>query len=136
MKIKRLLLCLLCGVLTFLGIYTDAFKSLDKTAEDVLYHRAENITGNIKILKIDDKTMNQLGDFSSWQRDIYAELVEKLCASEEIRPAVIAFDMLFSNEKNTLADNNFAQVCAKYDNVVTGFSYVFKGKLSLTKRVI
>jgi len=134
MKIKRLLLCLLCGVLTFLGIYTDAFKSLDKTAEDVLYHRAENITGNIKILKIDDKTMNQLGDFSSWQRDIYAELVEKLCASEEIRPAVIAFDMLFSNEKNTLADNNFAQVCAKYDNVVTGFSYVFTRKIESDKK--
>lgn len=144
MKIKRLLVCLLCGVLTFLGVYTDGFKSIDKTAEDTLYHQADNIAGNIKIIKIDDKTMNQLGDFSTWQRDVYAELVEKLCVSEEIRPAVIAFDMLFSSEKDKEKDERFAGVCAKYENVVTGFSYVFtkevatdaKGNLTVNKMAV
>ena len=144
MKIKRLLVCLLCGVLTFLGVYTDGFKSIDKTAEDTLYHQADNIAGNIKIIKIDDKTMNQLGDFSTWQRDVYAELVEKLCVSEEIRPAVIAFDMLFSSEKNKEKDERFARACAKYENVVTGFSYVFtkevatdaKGNLTVNKMAV
>lgn len=144
MKIKRLLVCLLCGVLTFLSVYTDGFKSIDKTAEDVLYHQADKIAGNIKIIKIDDKTMNQLGDFSTWQRDVYAELVEKLCVSEEVRPAVIAFDMLFSSEKNKETDDRFAQACAKYNNVVTGFSYVFtkevaadaEGNLTVNKMAV
>jgi len=130
MKIQRVLVCLLCGILTFLGVYTDCFKTIDKTAEDILYHKADNIAGNIKIIKIDDKTMNQLGDFSTWQRDVYAELVEKLCVSEEIRPAVIGFDMLFSSEKNKEIDDRFAQACAKYDNVVTGFSYVFTKEIA------
>lgn len=129
MKIKRLLICLLCGVLTFLGVYTDGLKSIDKATEDFLFHQADNISGNIKIIKIDDKTMNQMGDFSTWQRDVYAELVEKLCVSEEIRPAVIAFDMLFSSEKDKATDDRFAQACAKYNNVVTGFSYVFTKKI-------
>ena len=144
MKIKRLLVCLLCGVLTFLSVYTDGFKSIDKTAEDVLYHQADKIAGNIKIIKIDDKTMNQLGDFSTWQRDVYAELVEKLCVSEEVRPAVIAFDMLFSSEKNKETDDRFAQACEKYNNVVTGFSYVFtkevaadaEGNLTVNKMAV
>lgn len=126
---KRLLICLLCGVLAFLGVYTDGLKSIDKVAEDVLFHKAENIAGNIKIIKIDDKTMNQMGDFSTWQRDVYAELVETLCISEEIRPAVIAFDMLFNSTKDAETDDSFALACAKYNNVVTGFSYVFTKKV-------
>lgn len=129
MKVKRVLICLLCGVLTFLGVYTDSLKTVDTAAEDILFHRADAIMGNIKIIKLDDKTMNQMGDFSTWQRDVYAELVEKLCISEEVRPAVIAFDILFSNEKATESDKRFAQVCEKYGNVVTGFSYVFTKKV-------
>jgi len=144
MKVKRLLVCLLCGVLTFLGVYTNSLKTVDKTAEDILYHHADTIASNIKIIKLDDKTMNQMGDFSTWQRDVYAELVEKLCVSEEIRPAVIAFDILFSSEKDTAADNRFASACKKYDNVVTGFSYVFtkkvvendKGNLTVNKLAV
>ena len=130
MKIRRLLICLFCGILAFFGVYTGTFKTVDKSAEDMLYHHAGNIAGNIKIIKIDDKTMNRMGDFSTWQRDVYAELVEKLCISEEIRPAVIAFDMLFSSEKEQITDERFAKACSKYNNVVTGFSYVFTRKVT------
>jgi len=130
MKIRRLLICLLCGILTFSGIYTGALNAVDKSAEDMLYHHAGNLAGNIKIIKIDDKTMNQMGDFSTWQRDVYADLVEKLCVSEEIRPAVIGFDMLFSSEKEQETDRRFADACLNYGNVVTGFSYVFTRKVA------
>ncbi len=102
---------------------------MDKTAEDVLYHHAGSLDGRIKIIKIDDRTMNRRGDFSAWQRDVYAQLVETLCVSEDVRPAVIGFDVLFSSEKDGEADTRFAEACGKYDNVVTGFSYVFGRKI-------
>ena len=127
---KRLITSIICGLLAFLGVFTGAFGTIDKSAEDFLYHHAGNINTNIKIIKIDDKAMNQMGDFSTWNRDVYAKLVEKLCVSEDIRPAVIGFDVLFSSEKDAESDKRFADACAKYNNVVTGFSYVF------TKEVI
>lgn len=124
-KTNRIITCFICGLLAFLVVFTGAFDGVDKSVEDVLYHHAGNINGKIKIIKIDDKTMNQMGDFSTWKRDVYAELVETLCVSEDVRPAVIGFDVLFSSEKEIESDQRFAEACAKYENVVTAFSYVF-----------
>lgn len=126
---KRAITCLICGLMAFLAVFTGVFSTTDKTAEDMLYHHAGNINTNIRIIKIDDRTMNQLGDLSSWDREMYAKLVETLCVSEEIRPAVIGFDVLFSSEKSAEGDAYFAEVCAEYDNVVTAFSYVFTKEL-------
>ena len=126
--IKRLLVCVTAIGITIIAIYTDIIRSVDKTAEDVLYHHAGSVDANIKIIKIDDKTMNQLGDFSTWNRDVYTKLVETICVSDEVKPAVIGFDVLFSSEKDEEADKKFAEVCDEYGNVVTGFAYVFKNE--------
>lgn len=129
MKIlKRICSCLLFGVLAFTGVFSGVLDAADKSAEDMLYHRPGKIDAKIKIVKIDDRTMNRLGEFSSWDRDIYADLVETLCVSEEIRPAVIGFDVLFGDEKNGETDARFARVCGEQGNVVTGLSYVFTKK--------
>ena len=127
--IKRLLTYAVAALIAFLATYTGFIGTADKTVEDVLYHRAGSTDAKIKIIKIDDRTMNQLGDFSTWSRDIYAELVEAICVSEEVKPAVIGFDVLFSSEKEAEADKRFADVCSKYGNVVTGFAYVFKNEV-------
>lgn len=125
MRMKGIVTGIVCGILAFVVTYTGVLGTLDKSAEDMLYHHAGNVDANIKIIKIDDRTMNQMGEFSTWNRDVYAELVERICVSEDIRPAVIGFDILFSSEKDAESDARFAAACDKYDNVVTGFSYVF-----------
>lgn len=129
---KRFIVCILCGIIAFLLVFTGVIDSVDKSAEDVLYHRAGNMEGNIKIIKIDDKSMNKMGDFSTWNRDVWADLVEYLCISEDVRPEVIAFDVLFSSNKIEESDNRFAEACAKYDNVITGCSYAFDKKITTT----
>lgn len=128
-KVKTILTCVVCGLIAFIITYTGTLDRLDKRLEDILYHRAQQVNGDIKIIKIDDATMNQMGDFSTWNRDVYAQLVETLCVSEEVRPAVIGFDVLFSSNKDEESDARFAEACAKYNNVVTGFSYVFAEEL-------
>ncbi len=128
-NLKIIITCLICGIIAFVTTYMGLLGSVDQRVEDILYHHAQNVNGNIKIIKIDDKTMNQMGDFSTWNRDVYADLVETLCVSEDIRPEVIGFDVLFSSNKDAKSDARFAEVCAEYDNVVTGFSYVFSSEL-------
>ncbi len=127
---KKYMTCAICGILAFLASVLGVFGNFNKVVEDAWYHNPETANENIRIIKIDEKTMNQLGDYSTWDRDIYAGLIETLCVSEDVRPAVIGFDILFSGNKDENADKEFAQTCEKYDNVVCAFSYVFRKELT------
>lgn len=128
-KLKRILASLLAGIVAFLAVFLNLLSAADKASEDVLYHHASGTSGEIRIIKIDDKTMNKLGDISTWDRSVYTKLLNTLCVSEEIRPAVVGFDILLSSEKDTKTDKEFAEICKKYGNVVCGFSYVFSKEL-------
>ena len=127
---KRLLACVLCAVTAFCCAYFQIFSMTGQLVEDTLYHQAGQVHPAIRIIRIDERTMAQMGDFSHWDREIYARLIETLCVSEEVRPAVIGFDLLFSDEKAPVSDARFAEVCAEYGSVVTGFSYVFTRELT------
>lgn len=128
--VKRVSTCVISMLIAFAVTFSGVIGGIDKSAEDVLYHHAGKTDAKIKIIKIDDRTMNQLGDFSTWSRDTYAQLVERINVSDDCHPAVIGFDVLFSSEKESEADKRFVDACAKYNNVVTGFAYVFKGEVS------
>ena len=132
MKIKGTLAGLIFGILAFGVTYAGAFANVDKAAEDRLYHHAGNVDSRIKIIKIDDRTMNQMGDFSTWNRGVYAELIEAICVSKETQPAVIGFDILFTNDKDVEGDKHFVEACKNYGNVVTGFGYVFTKEITET----
>ena len=131
--IKRISVSLLAGIIAFFAVYLNLLSVADKTAEDILYHHSNDTMSEIRIIKIDDKTMNQLGDISTWDRSVYTELLDTLCVSEEVRPAVIGFDILLSSEKDEATDKEFAKVCEEYGNVVCGYSYVFSKELTKDK---
>lgn len=130
---KKYIGCAICAIITFLAVFTSFFGTTDKLVEDKLYHNPGVVSSKIKIIKIDDKTMNQLGDFLSWDRGVYADLIEKLYVSEDVKPAVVGFDILFSSEKSVEADKRFAEACEKLGNVVCGFSYSFTSELETDK---
>ena len=116
-------------VIGFLCGFFNIFGVADKSFEDIFYHKPDTVDNNIKIIRIDDKTMNVLGDYADWDRSVYADLMEALCVSEDVRPAVIGFDILFTADNGDEADKRFAELCAENGNVVTGFNYVFKKEL-------
>lgn len=126
---KRFVASFLAALVAFLAVFLNLLSTVDKSAEDVLYHHSSDTMGQIRIIKIDDKTMNKLGDISTWDRSVYTKLLNTLCVSEEIRPAVVGFDILLSSEKDPETDKEFAETCKKYGNVVCGFSYVFSKEL-------
>ena len=127
--LKRTVSCFVSAVIAFCCAFFGVFGTADKNIGDRLYHKPSDVDGRIKIIKIDDRTMSELGEFTDWNRSVYADLMEKLCISEDIRPAVIAFDILFSSDKGDEHDKRFAQLCAENGNVVTGFSYVFSTRI-------
>lgn len=122
---KKLLKCVIWAVIAFVIATSGVFGTLDKMVEDNLYHNPDSMNAKIRIIKIDDRTMNQIGDFSLWNRDVYAKLLDTLYVSDEVRPAVTGFDVLFSSRKDAESDKEFAELCAEYGNVVCCISYAF-----------
>lgn len=126
---KKYIGCALCAVIAFVAVFTGILSTTNKFVEDSVYHNPSEVDPKIKIIKIDDKTLNEYGDFLSWDRGIYADLLEKICVSSEVKPAVIGFDILFSSEKSSEPDARFTEAVKKAGNVVCAFSYSFTNKL-------
>ena len=126
---KRVIFALAAAVAAFCIVYFDIFGAADKLMEDILHHRPAGTDERIKIIKIDERSINAIGDYEDWDRNIYARLIQTLCVSEDIKPAVIGFDIIFGSDYETAADKAFADACRDFGNVVCAFNYVFEKEL-------
>ncbi len=126
---KKYITAVIAAIIAFFAAFSGVFGALDLTFGDVLYHKPGSVSDKIRIIKIDEKTLERYGEYTDWDRGVYADLVDVLNVSEDLRPSVIGFDVLFASEKNSVTDNRFAEVCGEYGNVVCGFNYVFTKKI-------
>ena len=126
---KRVLITLAAAAVAFCMVYFDLFGAADKLVEDILYHHPSGTDERIKIIKIDERSISEIGDYEAWDRNVYAQLVETLCVSEDIKPAVIGFDVIFGSDYGSDADQAFANACREHGNVVCAFNYVFEKEL-------
>ena len=62
-------------VLTFLLCYSQCLYSFDKMITDRLYQAPSVTSSAIKIVAIDERTIQTYGDISTWSREIPAQLV-------------------------------------------------------------
>ena len=117
--------------ISFVVSYTQVLYTVDKLITDPLYQRGTGVPDhNIRILAIDEKTLAAYGEFTDWSRDIPARLVELLNADPSKAPAVIAFDVLYVNERDAQADQAFADACARAGNVVSAVNVMYRDAVS------
>lgn len=93
------------------------FYEMEMGIEDKLYEAPSYIPDNIKIIAIDEETLDKLGPYSSWDRSYFAKLIE-LLSKEDNKPAVIGIDFVFTGTKKTASDKALADACAGADNVI------------------
>ena len=93
-------------------------KELEVIAEDALYQKAEAIPDKIKIIAIDETTLDELGPYSEWDRTLFAELIDKLNANPEKKPRVIGIDVIFSGTNNSESDKALVEAVKNSGNVV------------------
>ena len=127
---KKYVIAAAFAVINFLSVIFQPLGSANKNIEDFLYHNPQSADNRIRIIKIDDKTMNKLGDFNKIERSVYSELIEILNVSEDVKPAVIGFDIIFSEQKDVQSDIKFAETCGKFGNVICAFNYVFENEIT------
>ena len=77
-KLTVLVEMLIVGVLVFLLSITHALSALDYLAKDCIYQIPRGINSRIKIIGIDEKTLDEYGPIQTWSRSRYAELLDIL----------------------------------------------------------
>ena len=107
-----------------MGIYSFPV-GLEYMAEDGLYQNAGVIPSDIKIIAIDEKSVERMGVYSDWDRGEFARLLEILNGDTKSAPKVIGIDVVFSGTKHNEADAKLVQVCSRYDNIVMASTVTF-----------
>lgn len=91
----------------------------DHAASDALYQRRGVTDGEVCLIGIDDRAIDELGPYGQWGRDIIAQVLDILNESEDCRPAAIGIDVLYTGESTAEADRALAEAAGRYGNVVT-----------------
>lgn len=131
--LKKAVAAVAIFVLAFLISYSQILYDADRMLSDPLMQTGSVPNGKIKIIAIDEKTLQKYGNVSEWTREPYAQLVSFLSADSEKAPAVIVFDMMFVSNKDAAGDAAFAQACDKAGNVITAINVVYRDQLSVTE---
>ena len=132
-KLVTIALIAAVTVLAFVvSVYPKILFSLDKMVADPLYQTPSVTNKNIKLITIDEKTIAAYGDMKTWDRGIWADLIEALNSTEN-PPAVIALDIMFVGETEEETDSRFAQACEEGGNVITAVNLVYGDEVGRTE---
>lgn len=125
-RLKRFGIAFVAALLTFILLFTNFFYTWDKILLDNLCQTGTVPDSRIFILAIDDKTLQEYGPMAQWSRTISSDVVKVLNQSDEVRPAVITFDIMYIESTDPEVDAEFAETCKEAGNVVTAFHLQFK----------
>ena len=123
------------AIIVFAVCYTQLLYSADKILSDPLYYTPSVPDSSIKIIAIDEKTVQAYGDIRTWDREIWAQLIERLNGTD-VDPAVIALDIMYIGTVEEASDAHFAEACKSGGNVVTAVNAVYGTNLSKTGGVL
>lgn len=115
----------------FLMTISNLLAPLDYIVKDALYQRPRGVSGEIKIIGIDERTLEELGPIGTWSRQYYADLLDILNANEAAKPAVIGFDIIFSGNVDEAGDAAFAKAAKESGNVVAASQLIHKEKAEI-----
>lgn len=110
-----------------LTVLTSSFYALDAMICDKLYQDMNGVSRDIRIIAIDEETLDEYGSFSTWSREKSAELIELLCADKENMPIAIGMDILFTGETGKDADIHLAEATEKACSVIYASNLVYRG---------
>ena len=130
MSKARRILSLWAAALAIAGAFTllagiGVLRVPDLAVSDALYQRRMASDGEIVLIGIDQKALEELGPYSQWGRGILAQAVEALNAVEDFRPAAIGLDVLFVGETDPAADAQLAQAASRHGNVIVACAAEF-----------
>ncbi|MCR5055073.1 MAG: adenylate/guanylate cyclase domain-containing protein [Lachnospiraceae bacterium] len=106
-------------VLSVLIAGTGMIDSVDSLVQDTWFQSPRALDGEIIVIGIDDKALNEIGPYNTWDRTVMASALGALCSDPDNKPAVVAIDTLYTGESDPKADKALADAAESLGNVVT-----------------
>ena len=115
MYIGALFFALLAAGITYSGVLEET----DLRISDSIHQRInrKRSISAIKIIAIDDKTIDYFGEYEDWSGIWMAAFLEKLNHSPEKAPQVIGIDLDCSKERDSVGAERLVKTCSNYDNI-------------------
>ena len=124
-RIGRAAPILLAAVAVAAALSLGLFKRTDKWLQDRLFQRPHSPSEDIIVIGIDEKSLDALGPYNTWDRGVIASALEVLAADEDSMPAAVAIDAVFSGESTPEGDARLAAAAERLGCVVTACSAEF-----------
>lgn len=96
---------------------------LDGMLQDALYQKPMALSGEIIMIDIDDKTLDQFGPYNTWDRSIMASALEKLAEDPAHVPSVVAVDTLYTGETGE-NDMRLAEAASRLNMVTASYAEI------------
>ena len=126
-KLSTYVIAVIPVILFVLFVVFMPFYVVEARVSDALYSQIDGINRNIKMIVVDEETLEKYGTFTEWSREKCAELINNLCRDEKNAPAVIGMDFLFVSEAEEKGDNELIKACLDAGNVVFASNMVYRG---------
>lgn len=117
-KIRKFALAIPMIAVVLLLMLTGTFAELEHSFADAMYQKPSRIPSEIKIIAVDEESIEALGPYSNWDRTYFAELVNLLMEDPENAPTLIGFDIVFSGTDGSEGDKAFAEAVSRAGNVL------------------
>lgn len=121
---NRVLLVIIAAVLAGCLTLWAPFDKVEYWFGDLLYVSEKPVDNRIKIIGIDEKSLEELGPFSGWTRQQAADLLNAF--DREHAPVVIAFDINFVGQRDQEGDEALAEAASEFPHIVLA-SYIHYG---------
>lgn len=125
-NLKQIWIAFIPVIIFILSVLLMPFYSIEARLSDALYAQLNGTNRHIKLITVDEETLAEYGDFTSWSREKSAELIELLYEDKELAPAVVGMDFLFVSEADEEADDRLVKAC-NTGNVVFASNLVYRG---------
>ena len=117
-RFTKALVAVGCAAVFALAALLGVFYHPDQMLADGLYQSPKALDGNIFVVGIDDRAIDDIGPYQTWGRDVIAMAIEALNADPENRPAAIGIDVLYIGETEPELDAWLAEAAGECGNVV------------------
>lgn len=128
-KTRKLFIIILISIAAAVLTWAAPVKSVEYWFSDLFFVRQQNIDNRIKIIGIDEKSLQEMGPFPEWTRQQAADLLKVF--DTEYSPAVVAFDINYFGERDKKGDSALAEYSKRFENVVMASHINFSTKLEL-----
>lgn len=128
-RLKDVLLAFAGSLILTVPMALGLLNQWDQNASDALYQTAVALDEDIVIVGIDQRSMEEIGPYDEWGRDIITMVLESLNESDDCHPAAIGLDVLYIGEREEEIDAWLVETAGTYGNVVTASAAQFGNQL-------